>query len=912
MTAWLSVIAWNKAERHRGICLSEALQVERMKPELVLKTTPPRSHKAAYRRERLSLEMDELASRTAISVHAPAGFGKTWLLSQWRRELLSRGAVVAWLTVDARDDSLSFVQGLCAAMVVASGRQAFVGSSSQFMNRADALAELTEWLAEVADLGGEVALMLDEVDVLPDSTVRVALTYLLRNAPANLRVLMASRRRLNLQTSELQARGIFLGLGLEHLRFRVDETIAVLGNRFGEGLDIDLKVVLHELTEGWPLGLQLAIAAIERSAAPDLAIQELKACTGDIQRYFVDSLVATLQPEQVDFLTCIALPENLHPDLCVALLDDPRAGKWMADLCASMPIFSEGLGSDWVRIHPLAREFLQQRTARLPQPRRFELHERAASWLESRGFFEEAARHYLSAEQPAQAYSMIEQCLYEIMLRGQFGRVIEWVGELPAEEVESRPRMCLAAAWALAMSDRSGEARRLVARLQADPSIDEAAMCEAAAIVSAAAYFSDLPDESQAIINRWAASLPKDAVKVQAIVANSQARLALFRGQPEMARRICRKAPRYSWTEGLDAIQGFAEWVIGVTYHWEGRMLPALESLRNSLHRAEQDIGRRSSVATLLACPLAAVLLERNELGEAATVLANRLDVVECLASPDAIVYGFVTAARLAGLQGQAHRSNDLLEALHALGEERNIPRFCIVSLGEQIRLHALQGRVDTCQTLWRRLEAVIPPCVDDPESLLGPELRLHLGGARAYLLLAKLDWPELLECAEELHELASRMQRGRERVQALLFKALALRETEGDGLASLQEAHSLAQEFGMCRILADTHPLLARWHLSVESSGPASAMPKGLVTEPAARAPVAKVAPSRLLTPKEQEILQLLARNLTNKQIALALNVGEETVKWHLKNLFGKFQAGTRRHVVDRAYMLGILELEH
>ncbi|WP_448680665.1 LuxR C-terminal-related transcriptional regulator [Pseudomonas nicosulfuronedens] len=879
-----------------------------MKPELVLKTTPPRSHKTAFRRERLSLEVDELASRTAVSVHAPAGFGKTWLLSQWRRELLSRGAVVAWLTVDGRDDSSSFVQGLAAAMVVASGRQTFVSTSSH----SDALGELTEWLAEVADLGGEVALMLDEVDTLPDATVRLALTYLLRNAPANLRVLMASRRRLNLQTTELQARGIFLGLGIEQLRFRVDETIAVLGNRFGEGLDIDLKVVLHELTEGWPLGLQLAIAAIERSAAPELAIGELKACTGDIQRYFVDSLVATLQPEQVEFLTCIAVPENLHPDLCIALIDDTRAGKWMAELCSSMPIFSEGLGSDWVRIHPLAREFLQQRVAMLPPSYRSELHERAAVWLESRGFFEEAARHYLSAEQPAQAYSMIEQCLYEIVLRGEFGRVIEWVGALPPEEVESRPRMCLAAAWALAMSERSREARHLVAMLQVDPSIDEETVCEAAAIASAAAYFSDLPDESQAIISRWAESPPKNAVKAQAIVANIKARLALFRGQSEMARRICRKAPRYSWAEGLDAIQGFAEWVIGVTYLWEGRMLPALESLRSTLHRAEQDIGRRSSVAALLACPLAAVLLERNELDEAATVLANRLDVIERLASPDAIVLGFVTAARLAGLQGQVHRNSDLLEALHALGEERRIPRFCIVSLGEQIRLHALQGRVDTCQVLWRRLEGVIPPCIDDPDSLLGPELRLHVGIAQAYMALAKLDWLALQAGAEALHELASRLQRGRERIQALLFKALALREGGGDGQASLQEAHSLAEEYGMRRILADTHPLLARWQQSMASPQPVPPAPRAPKAEPVPRAPVAKVAPSRLLTPKEQEVLQLLARNLSNKQIALALNVGEETVKWHLKNLFGKFQAGTRRHVVDRACMLGILEMEH
>src|SRR5690606_33060472 len=192
-----------------------------------------------------------------------------------------------------------------------------------------------------------------------------------------------------------------------------------------------------------------------------------------------------LKPGQIDFLTCIALPENLHPDLCNALSGDPRAGERMAELCASTPIFAEGQGSDWVRIHPLAREFLLQRVALLPQMRRNELHQRAAAWLEARGFFEEAARHYLSADLPAQAYDMIEQCLYEIMLRGQFSRVIEWVGELPAEEVESRPRMCLAAAWALAMSDHPEQATGLIAKLQSDPSIDAEAGCEAAAIASA-------------------------------------------------------------------------------------------------------------------------------------------------------------------------------------------------------------------------------------------------------------------------------------------------------------------------------------------------------------------------------------------------------------------------------------------
>ncbi|MDA8486261.1 LuxR C-terminal-related transcriptional regulator [Pseudomonas resinovorans] len=880
-----------------------------MEPELVLKTTPPRSRRSAFRRERLGLDVDELASRIAISIHAPAGFGKTWLLAQWRRELLSRGAVVAWLTLDGRDDSARFLQGLAAAMLVASGRPAFANSAKQTMNHRDALGDLTEWLAEVADLGCEVALMLDEVDRLPDATIRVALTYLLHNAPANLHVLLASRRRLSLQAAELQARGLFLELGLETLRFRVDETIAVLGARFGESLDIDLKVLIHELTEGWPLGLQLAVAAIERSTGVELAIQELRACTGDIQRYFVESLVAKLQPEQIDFLSCIALPENLHPDLCLILTDNPRAGELMAELRSSTPIFAESQGSDWVSIHPLAREFLQQRAAGLPRGRRCELHLRAATWLEAHSFFEEAARHYLSADLPRQAYNLIEQCLYEIMLRGQFGRVIEWVGELPAEEVESRPRMCLAAAWALAMSDRPEKANRLITRLQSDPAIDEEARFEAAAIASAAAYFSDRPDDSQAIIGRWIESPPKASVKALALLANQQSRLALFRGQPELARRVCRRAPQFSWSEGLDAIRGFSEWVIGASYLWEGRMVAAAESLRGTLQRAEQDIGRRSSVATLLACSLAAVLLERDELDEAATVLANRLDVVERLASPDAIVSGFVTAARLASLRGQVHRTHDLLEALHALGEERGVPRFCLVSLGEQIRLHALQGRADSCQVFWRRFEEAIPPRFHDPDSLLGLELRLHAGVARTYVLLAQRRWSELLAAASDLHERAGGVRRGREVVLALLFKSLALHEMGCDSQSSLQEAHSLAEEYGLRRVLLDTHPLLASWSPSHAMGGVQAS--SSSVVESVSRASLAKVAPSRLLTPKEQEVLQLLARNLSNKQIALALNVGEETVKWHLKNIFGKFQAGTRRHVVDRAYMLGILETE-
>lgn len=886
--------------------------MDRIEPELILKTTPPRNQKTAQWRERLSIDASELADKGIIAVHGPAGFGKTFLLAQWRREFLSRGAVVAWLMLDGHDDGIRFVQGLAAAMAIGSGRQSFAGALESMSGGGrgrDGLEGLTDWLAEVAELGGETVLILDEADALPEATVRHSLTYLLYNAPANLRIVMASRQRLGLHVADLLARGLYVALAADALRFRVEDSVALLSGRFAARIDLDLCVRLHEITEGWPLGLQLAIASIERS--PDLAaaIEDLSACSGDMQRYFVDNLVARLPVEQVDFLTSIAVLDMLHPSLCAALTGNQRAGELLHRLCASTPIFAEGLDSDWVRLHPLAREFLQGRFSSLPLTQRQVLHERAAGWLEEHWFFEEAARHYLLAGRAAQAYEMIEHCLYEITLRGQFNRVLEWAEDLPPAEVESHPRMCLAIAWALAMSDRHVEAARLIAHLQQDPATDHATRCEAAAIAATAAYFADRPDESLALIAPWLDALPGASIKLQAIIANLLARLTLLQGQPEKARRIYRRAPHYAWSSGFDAIQGLGEWVVGMTYLCEGHMLPAENALRNSLLRAEQDIGRRSPVAVMLASALATALLERGAIQEAATVLANRLDVVERLASPDAIVLGFLCAARLAVLQGQAHRGHDLLEALFALGEERGITRFCIVALGEQIRLHALQGRADTCRTLWRRLDQLVPDAVREQRGLLGPDLALPTGLAHAYAALAQRDWQTMLHGLAVTNETAERLRRGREIVQLKLLKALALKESGGDGLPCLLEAISLAEEYGLQRIVQDTHPELFKWAQRIRQQGARPLAPASPRPAPRAEPLTMSVSPSRLLTPKEREVLQLLARSLSNKQIALALNVAEETVKWHMKNLFGKFHAGTRKHVVNRAYMLGILE---
>lgn len=862
-------------------------------------------------RSRLRLDSPRLLDAAAVSVRAPAGFGKTQLLAQWRREGLSHGAIVAWLTLDDRDDGHRLAQGLSIALAMARGRTITPQSSATIIGRVpDELEVLTNWLAEVADMGTETLLILDEVHTLPDATVRHCLTYLLRNAPANLRVVMASRSRLALPLTDPLTHGQSSVIDVEDLRFTVEETLELLGSRFDQQLDPDSGLKLYEITEGWPLGLQLAISSLERNADVRMAIRELALCGSDIQHYFVDSLISRLSPEQVGFLYRISPFEMVSPSLCVSVLADERASNWLQELCATTPLMVEGVNSEWVRIHPLAREFLRARFAELPEAERLPLHQRAAAWLSAHGLHEEAARHALSAGMFEQAYLQAESSLYEVMMRGRFGQVLDWLERIPEAEVIRRPRLRLAAAWSLALTDRQKEALSLVQGIQHDPQAGVDERCEAAIIASCAAYFADCPERSVAIIAPWLEK-PPESLKLRALLANLEARVALWQGQLERSRHCCLHAPHYQWSTGMDAIGGFRDWLLALSYWWEGRMTAAEQVLRHSLSRADQDIGRRSPMAVTLATLLAAVLLEQDMPQEASTVLANRLDVLTRLATPEAVILGYLTSARLAFLSEQPHRAVNLLEELFALGETRGLPRFCILSLTEQIRQHAQRGHAQTCQSLWRRLDELLPDSVRNMSSVLGMELALPVAMARLHVALAQqTDWAELLPLLESTGELAERLRRGRESVQVRLLLALVRQKLSMDGSPLLHEALSLAHELGLRRILGDTHPELATWVASQNAARPSTAI------EPTVGAPTpprvskfANVLPSRLLTPKEQEVLQLLARNLTNKQIALALNVGDETVKWHIKNLFGKFQAGTRKHVVDRAYLLGILD---
>jgi len=711
------------------------------------------------------------------------------------------------------------------------------------------------------------------------------------------------------------------------LRFQLDETIALVRKRFGARVDNDACARLHELTEGWPLGLQLALSVVANSPDPGAQVGAIAAHAGSgLRGHLVGLLLSNLDPADVAFLARIVLLDYLHPDLCRAVTGADDAAERLARMGRDTPVFVGDETGEWLRMHALARDALRQRFAELPAAEQHSLHQRASAWLAGHGMLEAAATHALAAGQHERAYELAERSLYEsVMTRGRLGAALEWLERLPSAQLDQRPRLLLAAAWSLALGERHEEAGRLVARILAAPGADDALRCECALILGGAAVFADEPDRFAELHDPWAedrraaASGPgasswpplRDPLLLQ-VHANRSAFRTLLEGEPALARLRQQQAPRGDFAPALGYVSRWGEFIIGQSYVWEGQVLLAENLLRPTLARADADLGRRSPFSCMLAALLAAAVWERDRADETSALLANRLDVLEHSGLPETVLLAYRTLALVAMADGAENRAIELLGALDAVGSARRLPRLRIASLTDQVRIHARRFRAETCHALAERIDVLLRDDGLPQGRLWRRSVEVLRDLAHGYAAIAAQNWRAALDPLVRADAAAQQLQQGRLHVELLGLRAFVLDRRGEHSQALLREAMGLATSYGLLRVFADAHPALGDWvrNATQDEKGTGLAGPLAPLQAPRGRVARAepRATPSTALTPKEREVLELLARNLSNKEIGLAMQVGEETIKWHVKNLFAKLDAGTRKQVVQRARILGLL----
>ena len=427
-------------------------------PILATKLYIPPSRPKVVLRSRLIERLNEglSAGRKLTLISAPAGFGKTTLVSEWVAgcERLEPKVRVAWLSLDEGDnDPVRFLTYLVAALQTI---EANIGKGMlgllQSPQPPPTEAILTALLNEITAIPDDFVLVLDDYHVLDAKPVDQALTFLLEHLPPQMHLVIATREDPHLPLARLRARGQLTELRAADLRFTPAEAAGFLNQVMALNLSAEDITALETRTEGWIAGLQLAALSMRgQQDVPGF----IRAFAGD-HRYIVDYLVAEVlqrQPEPLrSFLLQTAILDRLNGPLCDAVTT-LEGGSARLEALVRGNFFVVPLDDQrhWYRYHHLFADVLRMHLMAEQPDQVSALHRRASEWYEHNGSTDDAIRHALAAEDFERAATLIELAVPEMRRSRQGATVTElgWLKALPDELVHFRPVLSVAYAFAL-------------------------------------------------------------------------------------------------------------------------------------------------------------------------------------------------------------------------------------------------------------------------------------------------------------------------------------------------------------------------------------------------------------------------------------------------------------------------------
>ena len=409
------------------------------------------------------------SGRKLTLVSAPAGFGKTTLVSEWIQALggATPPLAIAWLSLDEGDNDLTrfLIYSIAALQTIEAsiGKGALSALESPQPPATEAI--LTTLINEVAAISDRIVLVLDDYHIIDAKPVDNTLTFLLEHLPPKMHLVIATREDPHLPLARLRVRGQLTELRVADLRFTPSEAAKFLNQVMGLHLSAEEVASLETRTEGWIAGLHLAALSMRgREDVPGF----IRAFAGD-NRYIVDYLVEEVlnrQPEHVrNFLLQTSILDRLCGPLCDALTGQ-QDGRGMLGTLEHGNLFVVPLDDkrQWYRYHHLFAGVLQAHLME-EQPNQVPiLHQRASEWYEHNGPSSDAIRHALAAEDFERGAGLVELVWPEMDRSFQSAAWLGWVKALPDELVRARPVLSVGYAWALL---NGGELEAAEARLRA-------------------------------------------------------------------------------------------------------------------------------------------------------------------------------------------------------------------------------------------------------------------------------------------------------------------------------------------------------------------------------------------------------------------------------------------------------------
>ncbi len=871
-------------------------------------------------------------------VSAPAGFGKTTVVSEWLR---SCGRPAAWLSVDKNDNDLSrFLIYLIAAL---RHIDAEIGNDVQA-----ALEEtlsphieilLTRLISEIEKFPDKSIIVLDDYHLINSKQVHDAINFLIEFLPPAIHMVISGRTDPPLPISRLRVRGDVNEIRTPQLRFTKGEMATYLNDLLGFDLSAEGIAALETRTEGWIASLKLAALSMQGRDDWQEFITKFSGSNRYIIDYLVDEVMAR-QPEEVQtFLRRTSILERFCAPLCEYVIDDPGASNVLdyierANLCL-IPLDDH---REWYRYHHLFADFLNQKLREIEPERITELHLRASQWYKDAGLADEAIQHALMAGDLGGATRLVDGIAIDLVVRREPNKLLKLVAQLPYELYKSYPMLCTIHAFALVFTgqldmvepalalaeanhDNAGVApnhgyittvRAYLANHEGDllkaTKLTEQALDE---LQSAPANQMTLIFQGSAVIwsgvnNRHLGNLDKakqlfvEAAEINQKAGNYYAALASFEQQAQLA--VMRGQLHQAVELYEDGLKLAQDWMDA-----EGKPRGSL------IAAAGPQLG------------LGVVLYQLNDLEGANIHLQRSANLYELGELPKRVdAYTILALLKLAS--GDIESSIELLNKAIAMEETITDQSVDTTDLPSRVRLRILLSRAKPgmdylLASAIRRMDAfgLTPNDEVDFSSPSGYPCEYNYSDL-AYLLIAQNQASEALPLLTRLLQAAIEMGRHGDEIRYLVMIAMG-HHALGDwqtALDFLGHALTQAEPEGYVRLFVDEgQPMMDLLQIAISqnvapdyASKLLPAFPK-YVLKPIPIEQERKFNAEVLAEPlseRELEVIRLMADGYKYREIAERLVVSINTVRFHTRNVYGKLSANNRTQAISRAKELSLL----
>ncbi len=852
-------------------------------------------------------------------VSAPAGYGKTALVSAW---LKGSGTRCAWLSLDSGDnDPMRFLQYLIGAIQAAvpglgnDSASALQGvQPGKYENAIDLLTN------ELSSVTGQFVLVLDDFHVINGEAVANLVLRLLEHLPDRKRLVLLTRIDPPLPLARLRVRGQLVDIRADQLRFRREETAALLNEGLRLALSAEDLSAIEARTEGWIAGLQLA--GLSMQSCPD--VHAFVSAFSGSHHYVMDYLmeeVLKLQPRStVDFVLRTSILDQMCAPLCETVVgadfEGVSGGQAMLEALEAMNLFVVPLDDErrWYRYHHLFADVLRKRLEHQSPQLLAELHRRASQWYEQNGLIAEAIQQAIQANDGDRATKLTEDNGCNLMISGEVATLLNWI-EAVEFQPEIHPWLAVQKAWALALTGNMDRVEptlqvpdELLAPLEPTPEI----RILQGTIATARAYCASSRGDPRLAVKRAQEALEKlpDSISfsqsIRSVATSILGDASLTTGNVRDAARAYSEAVRIGREANDSHMVIIANSNLADVLVEQGQLSRAADIYTQSLQMAVRPDGQRSPLAGSLHAGLGRLLYERNQLDEASRNIHRCIDLCRQWEDLGHEAIACAALARLEQARGNAEGVRQAVRRTEQLADRHPLtPRQANLVESDLARVWLAQGDLERLSQFVEKRGLTFDEANDQTEPRQVILLRL---------LLAQGDYDGALGPSERLLQRAEASKRMARAIELLVLQALVRqgRKETDQSLSALKKAFALAWPEGYARTFVDEgEPVLRLLHLARSRQ-----IEREYVTDllsAAEGAPGAEPPPPRLLsgplTTREVEVLKLIAAGDSNQEIAAKLVISVATVKRHISNIHTKLDAESRTQAVAVARELKLIE---